>query len=343
METLGHDGALINEEAADELDAVVGDELVAFVAGSNVAFEVQGVVDSGGLAGGGPTLLVSLGRAQEMFGREGLINSMAVSNSGGVFGGAEFSEEVTDALRVLFTDRAIALQLKTLLNRQEVLEQLELLRSSLGEELAGDVRVLTEGLKDSAMTEEFIGVLADEDVQEEALDAVGNAGLADVERQASTLFAGLAEFRVVDVKKQALDQADLIGSVVTSIFIVMGLFSIMVGVLLIFLIFVMLAAARRSEMGMARAVGAKQRHLVQMFIFEGTAYSLVSGAVGVALGLAASTVIVFVVNRIIQASGTGDAENFTMFAHFEIRSAVYPRWTWHVAVNGRATRSGRTD
>ena len=116
--------------------------------------------------------------------------------------------------------------------------------------------------------------------------------------------------------------ADQAGSGVTSIFIVMGLFSIMVGVLLIFLIFVMLAAARRSEMGMARAVGAKQRHLVQMFIFEGTAYSLVSGAVGVGLGLGASSIIVFMANRIFQSGGTGAPESFTMFIHFDPRSAV---------------------
>ena len=322
LETLGPNDVLINEEAADELDAVIGDELVAFVAGSSVAFRVQGVVDSGGLAGQGPTLLVRLDRAQEMFGREGLINSMAVSNLGGVFGGVEFSDEVTDALRVLFTDRAIAGQLISLLNREEVLEQLDLLGPSLDQEAAADLGVLTQGLRESRLTDDFIGVLADEDVQEEVLNAVSLAGLASVERQAGTLFAGLAEFRVLDIKKRVLDQADRAGSGVTSIFIVMGLFSIMVGVLLIFLIFVMLAAARRSEMGMARAVGAKRRHLVQMFIFEGTAYSLVSGAVGVALGLGASAVIVFAVNRIFQGGGTGAPENFTMFAHFEIRSAV---------------------
>ena len=40
-----------------------------------------------------------------------------------------------------------------------------------------------------------------------------------------------------------------------TIFLIFGLFSIAAGVLLIFLIFVMLAAERRSEMGMARAVG----------------------------------------------------------------------------------------
>ncbi|MAF38053.1 MAG: hypothetical protein CL696_04085 [Chloroflexi bacterium] len=322
LENLGAKDAFINQEAADELDAVVGDELVTFVAGSSVAFTVQGVVDSGGLAGQGSTLLVRLDRAQEMFGRDGMINSMAVSNLGGVFAGAEVSDDVTDSLRVLFADRAIATQLQTLLNRMEVLKQIELLRPTLGEELASDLSLLAEGLGELSMTDDFIGALADEDVQEEALNALNNAGLTEVESQASTLFAGLAEFRVLDVKKQVLDQADQAGSGVTSIFIIMGLFSIMVGVLLIFLIFVMLAAARRAEMGMARAVGAKRRHLVQMFIFEGTAYSVVSGAVGVVLGLGASSIIVFMVNRIFQSGGSGAPDNFTMFAHFELRSAI---------------------
>ena len=322
LENLGAKDAFINQEAADELDAVVGDELVTFVAGSSVAFTVQGVVDSGGLAGQGSTLLVRLDRAQEMFGRDGMINSMAVSNLGGVFAGAEVSDDVTDSLRVLFADRAIATQLQTLLNRMEVLKQIELLRPTLGEELASDLSLLAEGLGELSMTDDFIGALADEDVQEEALNALNNAGLTEVESQASTLFAGLAEFRVLDVKKQVLDQADQAGSGVTSIFIIMGLFSIMVGVLLIFLIFVMLAAARRAEMGMARAVGAKRRHLVQMFIFEGTAYSVVSGAVGVVLGLGASSIIVFMVNRIFQSGGPGAPDNFTMFAHFELRSAI---------------------
>ena len=322
LETLGPNDALINKAAATELDAVTGDELVAFVAGSSVTFRVQGVVDSGGLAGRESTLLIRLDRAQEIFGRQGLINSMAVSNLGGVFAGAELSDEVTDFLRALFTDRAIARQLLSLLNREEVLEQLEVLSPSLGKDMAADLDVIAQGLRGGELTADFIGVLADEDIQEEVLNAVNKSGLADVERQASTLFAGLAEFRVLDIKKRVLDQADQAGSGVTSIFIIMGLFSIMVGVLLIFLIFVMLAAARRSEMGMARAVGAKRRDLVQMFIFEGTAYSLVSGAVGVVVGLGASVVIVFMVNRIFQSGGTGAPENFTMFAHFEPRSAI---------------------
>ena len=322
LETLGPNDALINEEAALELDAMLGDELVTFVGGSSVKFQVQGVVDSGGLAGDGSTLLVRLDRAQEMFGREGQINSIAISNSGGVFEGADASDEVTDALRVLFTDRKIAGQLQALLNRKDILDQLEILRPTIAEELNAGLTEIIRGLNEGGLSDDFISALADEDVQEEVLNAVNRADLAVVELDASTLFAGLAEFRVLDIKKQVLDVANQAGSGVTSIFIIMGLFSIMVGVLLIFLIFVMLAAARRSEMGMARAVGAKQRHLVQMFIFEGTAYSLISGAVGVAMGLGASSIIVFMVNRIFQSGGSGAPENFTMFAHFEPRSAV---------------------
>ena len=55
--------------------------------------------------------------------------------------------------------------------------------------------------------------------------------------------------------------------------------------MLIFLIFVMLAAERRAEMGMARAVGTKRRHLIQLFLSEGMAYNLGAALVGVGLGI----------------------------------------------------------
>ena len=54
-----------------------------------------------------------------------------------------------------------------------------------------------------------------------------------------------------------------------SFFTTFGSFSIAAGILLIFLIFVMLAAERRGELGIARAVGTRRGHLVQMFLFEG--------------------------------------------------------------------------
>jgi putative ABC transport system permease protein len=95
-----------------------------------------------------------------------------------------------------------------------------------------------------------------------------------------------------------------------------GLFSIAAGVLLIFLIFMMLAAARKSEMGMARAVGTRRRHLIQMFIFEGTAYDLAAAVVGVGLGVAVTYAIAGIVARIFQDTPLGLA------FHFEARSLV---------------------
>ena len=62
-----------------------------------------------------------------------------------------------------------------------------------------------------------------------------------------------------------------------SFFTTFGSFSIAAGILLIFLIFVMLAAERRGELGIARAVGTRRGHLVQMFLFEGIAYDLARG------------------------------------------------------------------
>ena len=69
-----------------------------------------------------------------------------------------------------------------------------------------------------------------------------------------------------------------------SFFTTFGTFSIAAGILLIFLIFVMLAAERRSELGIARAIGTRRGHLVEMFLFEGVAYDLVAAAVGALLG-----------------------------------------------------------
>ncbi|HJN87895.1 MAG TPA: FtsX-like permease family protein [Dehalococcoidia bacterium] len=322
LESLGQDEAYINTEAAEELGAVAGDVLQVFVAGRGLPIEVMGVVDRGGLAGDGPTLVVRLDHAQSMFDRDGQINSIVVSNLGGTFAGAELSDEVTRELRVLFADRAVAAQLKELLGRGEVLRALESRERSLSANRRPDMSALLEVLQRDEVSDRLISLLADERVFDDVLEALSRGKLAEAEREADTLFAGLGEFRVHDVKKRVLDLADQVGSGVTSTFVIMGLFSIMVGVLLIFLIFVMLAAARRSEMGMARAVGAKRRHLVQMFVFEGTAYALASGAVGVFLGLAASATIVAIANWIFANGVAGTPENFHLTPHFEVRSAI---------------------
>jgi putative ABC transport system permease protein len=101
------------------------------------------------------------------------------------------------------------------------------------------------------------------------------------------------------IKKDSVKLAATFGNIFTTFFIVLGLFAIAAGVLLIFLIFTMLAAERKSEMGMARAVGTQRRHLVQMFIAEGTAYDLISAAVGAVLGVGVALGIVLALKAIL--------------------------------------------
>ncbi|MDQ2684188.1 MAG: FtsX-like permease family protein, partial [Chloroflexota bacterium] len=117
----------------------------------------------------------------------------------------------------------------------------------------------------------------------------------DVTDKVSPLLDG-SGFGINATKAEFIYAAEGISSGFTSIFIVLGLFSIAAGILLIVLIFTMLAAERRSEMGMARAVGQRRMQLVQQFVSEGAGYALLSGFVGLLMGVAATFLIARVMN-----------------------------------------------
>jgi putative ABC transport system permease protein len=108
-------------------------------------------------------------------------------------------------------------------------------------------------------------------------------------------------------KHDALKQADAAGAAFMSFFTTFGSFSIAAGILLIFLIFVMLAAERRGELGIARAVGTRRGHLVQMFLYEGIAYDLVAAAVGIVVGAAVAYGM-----ALVMASAFGGLGDFTI-------------------------------
>jgi putative ABC transport system permease protein len=106
-------------------------------------------------------------------------------------------------------------------------------------------------------------------------------------------------YGVNPVKANSVEAAEFAGSTFTSLFLVLGLFSIAAGILLIFLIFMMLAAERRSEMGMARAVGMRQGQLVQQFLAEGTVYDLGAALVGALLGVVVALAMVSFISQVV--------------------------------------------
>jgi ABC-type antimicrobial peptide transport system permease subunit len=101
-----------------------------------------------------------------------------------------------------------------------------------------------------------------------------------------------SKFVANDTKREIIDDAADTSSEIVSLFVILGLFSIAAGMMLIFLIFVMLAAERKVEMGMMRAVGTKRNHLVQSFMSEGMVYNVGAAAVGCALGIVVSIVMI---------------------------------------------------
>lgn len=105
-----------------------------------------------------------------------------------------------------------------------------------------------------------------------------------------------APIQEILTKKEIVELAELIGSLFLTLFVVFGLFSIAAGVMLIFLTFIMLAAERRSEMGMARAVGMKRMHLTESFVAEGMTYNIGAAMVGALLGLAIAGFIVWILS-----------------------------------------------
>ena len=315
----------LNDAAAEELEAQAGHRIALQVGGDTKAFDVAEIVRSGGMAGQStsPTALLSLEQGQELFGRQGQINTISVSNLGGSQDGADLSRDVTTHLRGLLADEGVAAELKVLLSQPDVLSAIDDQRSSALGRAKEQLDILHRELQEPRISDELVQTLSDPSVQDDVLSAIEGAGLPDDQRrevldEAYNLFQDLASLSVFELKRFLLDIADQAGSGITSLFVMFGLFSIMVGILLIFLIFVMLAAARRTEMGMARAVGAKRSHLVQMFVFEGTTYDLIAAAVGTLLGLVISYGIIALLNYII---GRIDVD-FSFTYHVEARSII---------------------
>jgi len=83
----------------------------------------------------------------------------------------------------------------------------------------------------------------------------------------------------------ALATANSAANSVTTLFLVLGLFSIVAGAMLIVGIFVLLAEERKGEMGVMRAIGLQRRELVYSYVFEGLAYSAGSALAGTLLGV----------------------------------------------------------
>ncbi|MDA1257588.1 MAG: FtsX-like permease family protein [Chloroflexi bacterium] len=440
LDQLGDFEVLINESGAAELDAQVGDDIAIVTPTGRHVFKTTAVVREGGLAANDFRTIISLAAMQRIMDRDGQVNRIDLSATGGITGGTDVAEQVAESLRIEFTDPTVAQQLFDVLRAPDVIEILtayadsggngtlggsreEDLRALIAELTPGDttttrqasqvgrmLATLSDGDAPGHMivaigdkfiaaitqapagsgndptgtdsggippalddAEQFLAALvgspggfdlaislvdslsevgAGTDIlayveanraglapetaallisagealseQDSSADAPGvgvtdafrseaassalavhilaaleTAGRGDLALPVTSLFSELEILAVDELKKDSLELAEFVGNIFLTFFTIFGSFSIIVGLLLIFLVFVMLAASRSAEMGIARAVGTKRRHLVQMFTYEGFAYALGAALIGTVLGILASLVLIQMLGGII--------------------------------------------
>ena len=124
--------------------------------------------------------------------------------------------------------------------------------------------------------------------------ADGVAASARVTRDATLVIADNGWPLVASpTKADALDSARQLGRDATELFLVMGAFSVVAGLLLIVNIFVMMAEERKAEMGVSRAIGLQRSDLTTAFLLEGSAFAFAAAALGSLVGLALGAVMVY--------------------------------------------------
>ena len=318
---------LLNENAGEVLDAKVGDNVEVYTGKDKSTFTVKQIVQHGGLASGGDTKLVlmSLTQIQTLINKPKSIDWIGISNTGGITEGLDYSKEVTNILRTNLVDREIANQISNIIKENPVITDINNIliddsfkrSNKLQTTVIDDLKLILKEIEQNknSNSEKYFELIANQENVNGLIWILSYLKYTSEADSVSLLSPQLNKLIVDETKSGALKFAENIGSSVTTIFTIFGSFSIIVGLLLIFLVMVLLAAARSTEMGMARAIGLKRRHLVQMFIFEGSVYALLAAVIGTALGALVSLALVGLLKQ-----AQGDIDDFPIYVTFTIKS-----------------------
>ncbi len=321
ISSLTDDQIYINADTSEILKIDKGGHLSVYSRSGKTEFLISDVLKNGGLAGGGrnPYIIFELNSLQEFLNKKGKITNIAVSNRGTGEKSLKLSENVTRFLRAELTNTDVASEIFNILKDNDIPNLLSVEATDIRRTDKDSSEVLAQ-LSDNLTTGnfniDFISDISDYQTQLIILGILDRSGLQEDAGKISILASSLNTLRVDDQKNDSVKLAETVATGVTTIFSIFGSFSIMVGMLLIFLVFVLLAAARSTELGMARAVGLKRRDLIQLFTYEGTVYALLAAIVGIIVGVGLSFGLVFILQDLI------DTNDFTITPHYSIVSLL---------------------
>jgi len=112
-------------------------------------------------------------------------------------------------------------------------------------------------------------------------------------------------------KQDGIDTALEGSRSLTELFLILGAFSIIAGVMLVVNIFVMLAEERKGEMGIQRAIGLRAKYLMYTFLFEGAFLAVFAALIGVFIGVAVAYLIILAFSNIFIGSAFPIMDYFT--------------------------------
>lgn len=315
----------LNQLGAQQLDARPGDLLEVFVGPIPVPYRVRGIVqESGPLGLLGPVVMMDLEEARRLLFMPERNNAVLVSFAGDEEEGMALTDTVNQRLRELSLDDEQFAGVMQILARPEVKTTIRsastsavnpLLEMDEAPEFLVDI---AESFSGSTDFRQHVGTLAtwaadpedsgsgddvdpastvtDSELRTALASAAVREWILDLDLDSASKsalvkrFAELERFQVLTPlsKQLAVQGAGVAGVAFGSMFTASGTFSILAGLVLIFLIYVMLAAERRSELGIVRALGMRRSSMVQMFVTEGLVYDLAACVLGLGLGLLVS-------------------------------------------------------
>jgi putative ABC transport system permease protein len=312
---LGPNTVFINYDAGKVLELSKGDTIQIYTNKGPSDFIVEEVLKPGGITGGSsyPYVTFELSTLQKLLDKENKITNIAVSNIGDGDESLEYSDDVTKFLRSQLTNKDVASEIFDLLKSNDIPKFINLEAEEIKEidkETYEKLTELSKKLIDNTYDDEFLTSISDYPTR---LLLLGILEKTEFQKEATKILIlsqDLTRLRVNNTKSDGVKLAEAVSTGVTTIFSIFGSFSIMVGMLLIFLVFVLLAAARSTELGMARAVGLKRRDLIQLFTYEGTVYAFLAAIVGTLLGVGLSFGLVFILQDLISS------DNFTILPYY---------------------------
>ncbi len=287
LSTLKPDEIVMNASAATDSGVRPGQALRIVVEGRTWDVHLAAIAQETGLGGLAPTVIAPLQSFQQASGHSGQVNMVLVANQGGV-NSVTRTAAASQAIRLPLADRGAAEHIYQFLHQPEI--QRAMLDAAGGEYGIDRSRILAiraEAARDH-MSDQFVSLVSDPQTRHELFRLGFDVPAGANGQSIFDDLRGVTDFSVLQVKQDALDRANEYGTVVTTVFLVLGLASMAAGVLLIFLIFSLLAADRGPELATMRALGMERSQIVTMFLFEGLIYNVLAALLGGLFGFVVS-------------------------------------------------------